>query len=252
MVATERNLNGQPNPPHTPDAPVSPSTPDSPLSSTANGSHPDSTYPHIPTSADDDPAKSPYAKFSDAEVLQLIMPGEVVTLPRRISITSIVPEDVIVDEDNVKRISKSLKGELGQLSRLSVRARIDEETGEVVYDIIDGFHRHSAMQANGAEFADADVRYGMTDKQVYDARVDATTSKAVASSRQILWAERSWAETKWGQQGIPLQQAAAAAMNDSKRIRYHSDMSLAEVEEMKAAIRAEFANWKVTPQVFYD
>ena len=63
----------------------------------------------------------------------------------RINVDGLILEASLVEPSHVEDLAASMKGKRGQLQPIAVRARLNED-GEIVYDIIDGFHRSHALK----------------------------------------------------------------------------------------------------------
>lgn len=116
-----------------------------------------------------------------------------------VPVSGIIQEGFIVDVDHVNRMAQDLQGPMGQRSPITLRAR--EDSGEVVYDIVDGFHRSQSFAALGWPQARANVFYNLPDVLFYDARIKDTTVKSVSWARIAEWVTDQWKETPWAKGG---------------------------------------------------
>lgn len=138
-----------------------------------------------------------------------LTPKEIIFTEKRgyrmemVPVELIISEATLVDDEHATELRDSMEGEWGQISPLTLRARVDRETGEVVCDIIDGFHRtaglkYIARMRKEAVHAKAVVLYGCTDDEMYDLRVLAASSvKSVKFARTVEWMKKSFESMSW-------------------------------------------------------
>jgi len=136
-------------------------------------------------------------KATDAQLLFLAEQGALIDhILQNIQVERIISEGSIVDEDHVEELESDLS--TGQKEPIWVRARLDE-AGNLVYDIVDGYHRTDVFRSVGASLIEARISFGMTDEELYDQRVKAAarSAKAVKFARTIILMQNSFHESKW-------------------------------------------------------
>jgi hypothetical protein len=138
----------------------------------------------------------------------------------KISVSGLLLEESIVDDDHVEKLKMSMRGKRGQISPITVRARIGEG-GDVVYDIIDGFHRGAALKSMAEEdgieaYVDAVVVYGCSDEELFDLRVLAVNSvRSVSFARLSSWMQGSFDKSEWSTKDLTLSQIMSLAVTGS-------------------------------------
>ena len=127
-------------------------------------------------------------------------------LQQEILVNDIITETALIDPTHAQSLGDSMKGSRGQISPITVRARIDNDL--VVYDIIDGFHRVEAKkylqeESLTEQTLKAVVLYGCNDEELYDLRVLAASSvKSIKFPRMADWMKKSFDSTRWSNSRI--------------------------------------------------
>jgi len=151
---------------------------------------------------------------------ELIQNGIETKRTEKISVSGLLLEESIVDEDHVEKLKMSMRGKRGQISPITVRARMGED-GEIMYDIIDGFHRGAALKSmaedDGIEaYVDAVVVYGCSDEELFDLRVLAVNSvRSVSFARLSSWMQGSFEKSEWFAKDLTLSQIMSLAVTGS-------------------------------------
>lgn len=172
-----------------------------------------------------------------------------------IPVNSLILEESIIDDDHCKKLADSMGGKRGQISPVTVRARIDDENN-VVYDIIDGFHRSAALlkiQETNKQKIDvkAVVVYGCTNEELYDLRVLAVNSvRSVSFPRMITWMQRSFEQTEWYKKGLTLSQVMSIAINNP--LKSYSGLDSKGVEEVKIWATDKANKWNKPITAIYQ
>lgn len=184
------------------------------------------------------PTAPDYSKYTDLELVKNNIETERL---QTISLDRVLTEASIIDISHVKDLADSMAGKRGQLSSIVVRAR--EEDGQIVYDIIDGFHRSAGKKMMGEKEIDAKVVYGCSDEELFDLRILAASSvKSVQFPRVAEWITKLYATTGWAEKGLSVAQAFNLALNDSERSRV-ANLTTIEVKEIKAWAKAKSEIW---------
>lgn len=109
-------------------------------------------------------------------------------------------EDVQVDNEHVAKLAASMREEVrhgrktGQLEAVFL-AHVPKFG---LFPIINGFHRVTALENNGATQVYASIRPNSTWENVIDLRIlNAVTQKSVKFSRVIDWVEEAWRLSLW-------------------------------------------------------
>lgn len=172
-----------------------------------------------------------------------------------ISIDRIILDDSIVDENHSNELQKSMKGKRKQISPIAVRARLKD--GEVVYDVIDGFHRCSAKKrekdSTGIDqLLDAVVLYGCSDEEMFDLRVLAANSvRSVSFPRIVTWMQRSFEQTKWYKKGLTLSQVVSMAYRKETE-KSNLGLNNEEIIEAKEWVVTKAEKWNQTISTLYN
>jgi len=133
-------------------------------------------------------------------------------------------------------------GDRGQISRITVRARLDN--GLIKYDIIDGFHRTLGAVKKGFSEIKAVVIYGCNDEELYDLRILAVNSvKSIQFSRLIQWIQLSFENSPFANLGINVSQAFAIASNDSEKSSV-AKLSPEKTRELKEWVKEKAEIWQ--------
>ncbi len=163
-----------------------------------------------------------------------------------IPLERVLTEEAIVDDSHASELGQSMMQKRGQLTPILARARLDER-GEVVYDVIDGFHRTEGKKKNGDEKISATVVYGCTDEEMYDLRILAASSvRSVQFPRIAQWITDSFASTRWAAQGVTVLQAYSLTANDRTTTMWPKNkppINKAEVEEIKNWVVQKSRRW---------
>ena len=169
-----------------------------------------------------------------------------------IPLNRIITESALIDEAHAAELGISMKQKRGQITPIAVRARIDEEDGEVTYDIIDGFHRTAGKKINGDSNINATVIYGCADEEMYDLRILAVSSvRSVQFARVAEWITNSFATTPWAEKGLSVSQAFHTALKDSKRSNT-ANMTPKEMIELKDWAKGKCNRWGKTLGSIYQ
>jgi flagellar motility protein MotE (MotC chaperone) len=113
----------------------------------------------------------------------------------------IVLEEELIDHHRIDVLKKSMQGRRGQIDPVTLRARLADE--QVIYDIINGYHRTPAIMAINQENEvqrplKTTVLYGCSDEEMYDLRVIAADNvKSIKFPRMAKWMTLSFQSRKW-------------------------------------------------------
>lgn len=158
-----------------------------------------------------------------------------------IPISSIYIEKAIIDESHAEELGKSMTSDRGQISPITVRARL--ENGSIKYDITDGFHRTLGAKKKGFSEIKAVVVYGCDDEEMYDLRILAVNSvQSIQFARLIQWIQLCFENSPFANIGITVSQAFAIASNDSER-SYSAKLSAEETKELKDWVKEKAEIW---------
>lgn len=190
-----------------------------------------------------------YLKLSGKEILEKEIKYERL---EQVPVEFLSLDESIVDDEHVRVLEDSISGPRGQLSPLVVRARLTE-SNEIAYDIIDGFHRGTALKRLGVEFADCKVVYGCDDEEFYDLRVTAALSvSSVSFPRIAKWMKLSYEQTDYAKSGLTLLQAISLANQDTSGVRFGSMLSAEDVGSVKKWVVDKARKWKKNPSMLYQ
>lgn len=168
----------------------------------------------------------------------------------RIPIAKINSEAAIVEASHADDLGDSMSQKRGQITPIAVRAR--EEEGEIVYDIIDGFHRTEGKRRRGETEIDATVVYGCPDDELYDLRILAASSvRSVQFARTADWIRKSWDTTPWAKQGISVVQAFGITMNNSKRTNL-ANLDEQDLDRLKSWVNGKCRRWQKSLATTYQ
>ncbi len=160
-----------------------------------------------------------------------------------IKLASVLTDESLTDQSHSQELGESMKGTRGQLTPIAVRARLGER-GEIVYDIIDGFHRTEGKKSSGDEEINATVLYGLSDEELFDYRILAASSvRSVQFPRIAKWIEKSYATTPFLEKGISVAQAFGIALNDKSD---NADLSRDEKKRLKDWVEKKCTRWDKT------
>lgn len=180
-----------------------------------------------------------YARLSATDLLRSRIETErLETIP----LGRVLTEHALVDPSHANELGASMQQKRGQLTPITVRARLEEKSG-VVYDVIDGFHRTEGKKRTGEADINATVVYGCTDEEMFDLRILAASSvRTVQFARVAQWINMSYANTVWAKKGL--------SVNTAFRIAYggygstaNREVSDQEVGEMKEWLQAKCDKW---------
>jgi hypothetical protein len=181
---------------------------------------------------------------SFASARDLLMRGERTKRQDEIPVDFIITENALIDPQHVESLAESMMGDRKQISPVTLAARL--EGGQVVYHIIDGFHRTEGKKIIQNKTGEkqsvlAVVLYGCRDEELFDLRVLAANSvKSIKFARMAEWMKKSFLATRWENkrigslivaQMITLSQVFVLAQTDSHGSRLHLEPG--EVEELK-------------------
>ncbi|MFA6007469.1 MAG: hypothetical protein WC784_02365 [Candidatus Shapirobacteria bacterium] len=198
---------------------------------------------------------------TNKNILNELNPREIIEMgikhQRResIPISKVFLEDSIVDEDHRDELKASMDGDRGQISPVTLRARILDD--EVVYDVIDGFHRGSVKKLDElitgkTQYLDAIVLYGCDDEEMFDLRVLAVSSvRSISFTRLITWMQKSYEQTKWFEMGLTLSQIVSVAVR-SETNRSNLGLSNEEISEARDWATKKAKKWNQTLSVLYQ
>lgn len=161
-----------------------------------------------------------------------------------IPVENILTEESLIDHSHAKYLGESMKGKRHQTDNIVVRARILD--GEIVYDVIDGFHRVEGKRITGEKDIKAKVLYGCSDEKMFDLRVlSASSVKSIQFARIAHWITETYELTPWASKGLSVTQAFTIAHIDSKNTGLgNNQISKEDVEELKKWARDKCETWK--------
>lgn len=159
-----------------------------------------------------------------------------------IATSRIIVEDSLIDLTHASDLAASMNGKRGQISPITARARFNDK-GEIVYDIIDGFHRTEAKRLNGDPEINAKVVYGCSDEELYDLRILASGSvRAVQFARVAKWITSSYETTPWAKMGLNIYTAFSITQHNNVST-LSRNVTPDDVSELKAWVRAKCTKW---------
>ena len=183
------------------------------------------------------------SEYSDLSPLEIIRSEKKVRRIETIPVEKIIQDTAIIDDFHATQLGESMAGEDGQMSPIAVWAR--EKNGEVVYEVIDGFHRTEAMSRIGQKTIEAVVKYGITTEKLYTLRILAANSvKSVKFSRLALWMEKAYEETPWKAKGLTIQQVFGLAVTD--RETSYLNLSKEELKNVKEWANKSARSWQTS------
>ena len=180
-----------------------------------------------------------YTQYDQSSILELIRSGESAEREELILVTRINTEDSIVDSFHAERLGESMLRKRKQLSPISARAR--EEEGQIIYDVIDGFHRVEAKRNLGQDTIKATVVYGCDEEELYDLRILASTVRSVEFSRLADWMQKSLESSQWKGR-LTLVQIFGLAVSD--RETNYRGLTREELQEAKDWAKEKSKAWK--------
>lgn len=179
------------------------------------------------------------ATMSPKEILER---GLVTERLEVVPLKSVLTEKALVDPFHAQELGASMKKRRGQISPIVTRARLDG--GDVVYDVIDGFHRTTGRKQNGDPDIKSNVLYGCDDDEMTDLRILAASSvKSVQFPRVAQWITDSWGSTEWAKKGLTVVNGFSMAVSNSQRSNL-VDVSPQEVNAMKDWINDKCDRWQ--------
>jgi hypothetical protein len=187
--------------------------------------------------------RSKYDIFDDVE--ELVRSGIEAERMELIPVSKIRIDEGLVDEAHRDTLLNSMN-EQHQLIPVGLRVRLDD-SGEIVYDVIDGFHRTAGLQLKEAEtgrleLVKAVVKYGLSDEHMYDLRVMAVNSvKSVSFPRMIMWMNKSFASSEWADKGVSLLQLLTLTYQDNSGA--YLNLSKEEVVRAKEWVLSKSKTW---------
>lgn len=141
--------------------------------------------------------------------------------------------DVPVDPEHVERLKASIAVS-GQLAPLIVWVEGQE--------IIDGFHRHTALVQLGAQTATCQL-VSLSREEFEDARIaSATMHKGVEFARVVLWCREAFERTKWAKR-LPIERVFDLPSVRRPGIIRQWGLGEAEVAELDAWIEDKAEKW---------
>lgn len=189
------------------------------------------------------------AEVGAESLIDLLSPLEIIQRGLEIERLEVIPlarvltENALIDPAHADELGASMKQKRGQITPIAVRAKINEASGEIVYDVIDGFHRTEGMRRSGGEVINATVIYGCSDEEMYDLRILAASSvRSVQFPRIAQWISQSWETTSWSKKSLTVSQAFGLVLSDSKRSNI-ADLTVEEVIELKEWAAAKCTRW---------
>ena len=164
----------------------------------------------------------------------------VTTLSNRIDGTFPVGElrhDVAVDRNHVEKLKRSIQ-ERGQIAPIIVWAAGNQ--------IIDGFHRATALQELGIK--EAAVTFVDCDKEEFqDLRITAgAIHEAVSLPRVARWVQEAFSETPWAAH-LPASKVFAATQANRYNDGHFLGFSQEETQRLKAWVEAKASIWGLAP-----
>lgn len=161
--------------------------------------------------------------------MEILEKGLRVKRLEEIPVSSLHLEGALTDQAHIDELRGMIEDEGGLIIPLGVCAFFNENR-RVIYEIFDGYHRGSALEALGWPFADAKVLYGRSREELYDLRVvSASSVRSVSFSRLIVWMQNSFEETDWyNKYNLSLAQVLGLAWQDSSGERLGLEPEIAE------------------------
>jgi hypothetical protein len=187
------------------------------------------------------------AKYTDENIRSLIKDGFSDKRSEDIPVSRLRLDRSISDDVHRDQLAKSLLKGRGQISSISVRCTIDER-GEIVYDVIDGFHRGGAVKVLSElvgrdVYLMADVSYHMSDEELADYRILAANSvRSISFARRIIWMHDAFQASEWSHRDVTLLQLFNLGVND---ITEHTTLPLTpqEIESAKIWVNEKCKKW---------
>lgn len=167
-------------------------------------------------------------------------------------ISSIVRDRQLIEPTHAEELGDSMtSSSWGQISAIVVRARL-VDSGEIVHDVIDGFHRTEGRRSKGLETIKANVLYGCSDEEMNDHRIlSASSVKSVKFARQVRWINEAFSSTTWAEKGLSVHQAFGIAVNDVSRSNI-VDLTPEEIADLKEWVSSKSVRWEKTINTIYQ
>ncbi len=180
--------------------------------------------------------------FTDLSPLEIVRRNIETQRFENIPLSLVLTEKALIDETHADELGTSMSQKRGQITPIAVRAR--EVQGNMVYDVIDGFHRSAGKKRRGEETIFATVVYGCSDEEMYDLRILAASSvKSVQFPRIAEWISKTWQTSKWAERtGLTVSQAFGIAVND-RETSYKAKLDGEELGQLKDWVRAKCSRW---------
>ncbi len=208
----------------------------------------ESVYPGIDTSKTPPNAVVLYCsqpEFSEVLARDLIVSHERLQRMEMVPLESILLHSGTFDPARAKLLQNDMK-EKGQISPIIVRARLSGQN-ELVYDLIDGYHRTHAKINEGAEIICATVWYGLSDEEMFDERMLAVDSvRSVQVPRLARWMKEVFLYTPWHETLTVTQVFSLASNKDKKQPVEQFGLSKQDIASARewAIKKAHLANKK--------
>lgn len=192
----------------------------------------------------------------ECDSIELLQKGLVGWRKEFIPVGLVTPEKVATDKARSFRLARSILTE-GQISEITLRPRL-LEPDNVTYDVIDGFHRSTALRLLAEEEPEllnfklrACVRYGVTDQKLAEYRILATNVESVVIPRLAEWITDFYTATKWDSKGISVAQAFYLGSSEARSSRKFN-LNPEEMEELKQFVRETSIRWNREPEYVRD
>lgn len=170
-----------------------------------------------------------------------------------IPVGRIVLDACIVDDSHVGSLAESMSSDRGQISPITVRARMEMGQDEkIYYDVIDGFHRSAGLVALQKEIAKATVIYGCGNEELFDLRVLAANSvRSVQFARVANWMQFSFSQTEWAKKDLTLSQVFSLVVFNSNGSKL--GLTTDEAERLKRWVKDKAKTWnKPVPTIWEE
>ncbi len=175
----------------------------------------------------------------------IVQSGEKLERFEIIPLANVITETPVIDPVHASELAVDMAQGRGQLLPILVRVREDEESGALVYDVADGFHRTAGLKAADQPTIKAVVMYGCTDEELIDKRIiSANSVKSVKFGRIALWMNAGYDLTPWAEQGISLRDAVSTAVFNSNSVK-GGDLDEAEIQRMKDWVVEKARHWQM-------
>lgn len=165
--------------------------------------------------------------------------------------------DVAVDEYHVNELADSIVKETaegvpyGQLAAII----LGEVYGRDKFEIIDGFHRTSALLKLGKNEALASIKTNCTEEEILDLRiVSAATHRSVHFARIAEWINDAWIHTPWHEKVTSSQAFSLAygrSIRGQQRTGRRLDLAEQEIEEISDWVNVKCSGWSMSAGKIY-